>query len=241
MESNVLSRVIRDDPRFHSGGVNCWSALPGILSTISAYTSPHTVSVETGCGASTVLFASAGGQHTAISPDPREHQLVREYCERIGVDHSNVIFIAESSDEVLPGLFDGRVLDLAFIDGAHSFPYAIVDWHYITSSLKVGGRVLVDDVGIHAITPVFHFMKAEDWWTLESIPDDRAALFRLNSMPPEEGYTSQAFNRRMDYSFAPAGVRARLMAGEAATRARREAGRRLPWARDLWRARSGRA
>jgi precorrin-6B methylase 2 len=238
--SGIVEQIIRDDPRFHSGGVNCWSALPDILNVLSRHATSSTTSVETGCGASTVVFAAAGGQHTAISPDPREHQLVREYCERTGIDHSNVTFIAKSSDEVLPGMFEGRVLDFAFIDGAHSFPYAIIDWHYITEALKVGGKVLVDDVAIHAITPLFHFMKAEDWWRLESIPDDRAALFVLDELPPEEGYTSQHFNRRMDYSFAPATMRTRLVASSVALRARREAARRLPWARDMWHARQGR-
>jgi hypothetical protein len=237
--SHVVQQIIRDDPRFHSGGVNCWSALPGILGVLSAHATSDTHSVETGCGASTVVFAAAGGRHTAISPDPREHQLVREYCEKIGVDHSGVTFIAESSDEVLPGMYDGRVLDFAFIDGAHSFPYAIIDWHYITSALKLHGKVLVDDIAIHAITPLYHFMDAEDWWRLESIPDDRAALFALDQLPPEEGYTTQRFNRHMDYSFAPPAMRARLVASDAGTRARREAGRRLPWAREMWQKRKG--
>jgi hypothetical protein len=136
-------------------------------------------------------------------------------------------------------MYDGRVLDFAFIDGAHSFPYAIIDWHYITSALKLHGKVLVDDIAIHAITPLYHFMDAEDWWRLESIPDDRAALFALDQLPPEEGYTTQRFNRHMDYSFAPPAMRARLVASDAGTRARREAGRRLPWAREMWQKRKG--
>lgn len=231
----VIDQIAIDKPAFHEGGTSRWSALPEILSTLERVAGPSTRSVETGCGASTVVFAATGGQHTVISPDSREHYLVKRYCDQIGVDYSNVTFIAKSSDNVLPQLVSGRSLDLVFIDGAHSFPYAIVDWHYLSLGLKLGGHMLVDDVAIPAVAPVFHFMKSDPGWQLESLPDDRAALFSLLREPLEDNYTLQPFNRRNDYSFAPLATRAKLVSASLARSSRRSVGRRFPALREAYR------
>ena len=71
-------------------------------------------------------------------------------------------------------------------------------------------------MAIPAIAPLYSFMNTEDWWHLDALPDQRAALFTLVEEPPPEDYTLQRFNRRMDYSFAPPLIRARLT-GQAAT------------------------
>ena len=101
---SVVERLVRERPRVHSGGASIWNALPEILTVLASSLDSSTRSIETGCGASTVIFAAAGGEHTTISPDARGHTLVKEYCERSGIDHSNVTFHAASSDVVLPGI-----------------------------------------------------------------------------------------------------------------------------------------
>jgi len=232
----VTQQLAADLPSFHQGGATRWSALPGILATLEQSVGPDVRSIETGCGASTVVFAAGGGRHTVISPDPREHDLVRAYCEEQGIDCSNVTFVADSSDRVLPELAVPGSLDVAFIDGAHSFPYAIVDWHYLSLALEVGGRMLVDDVAIPAITPLFHFMKSDAAWRYEELPDNRAALFvKLAEPAAVEDYTRQPYNRHSDFSFAPPLTRARLVGGSIATRSRRSVGRRFPALRTVYR------
>lgn len=232
----VTQQLSSDLPAFHQGGAAHWSALPGILAALEQSVGPAVRSVETGCGASTVVFAAGGGEHTVISPDGREHELVRAYCDEQGIGHSGVTFVADSSDRVLPRIATPDSLDLVFIDGAHSFPYAIVDWHYLSLALKVGGRMLVDDVAIPSITPLFHFMKSDAAWRFESLPDNRAALFTKLAEPDAvEDYTRQPYNRHSDFSFAPPLTRARLVGESIATRSRRSVGRRLPALRTVYR------
>jgi hypothetical protein len=235
--SDLVDKLIKEDPMFHVGGASRWNALPEILTTLAARVARGNRTVETGCGASTVIFANAGSDHTTISPDAREHELVRQYCERNGIDHTGVTFIDSSSDEVLPTLLESRVLDLAFIDGAHAFPFAILDWHYLSAHLKVGGTMVVDDIAIPAIAPLYRFMQAESWWRLDSRPDERAAMFTLVADPPPEDYTQQRFNDRFDYSFASPMTRLKLR-GEATVRlARRTVGNRFPKLREVYRSR----
>jgi hypothetical protein len=232
---DVVQHLLTDRPAFHMGGEAHWDALPGTLRWIRESVTDGSHTVETGVGASTVVFASCGAHHTAISPDPTEHQLVREYCERIGVDHSRVTFIAGLSDDVLPAtLGRERTLDTAFIDGAHSFPFPEVDWYYITRAMKVGGKLLLDDVPIPAVTPVFRHMSLEPNWRLDGIFDDRTAAFTMTAVPAPEMWTDQPFNRHYpDLSFVAIPRRWQLQAQYASVKLRRELGRRYPGLRRL--------
>lgn len=232
---DVVRRLMEDKPAFHMRGEARWDALPSTLRWISDTVAPDDCTIETGVGASTVVFASCGARHTAISPDPTEHELVREYCERAGIDHSKVTFVAGLSDDVLPAtLGRNRVLDAAFIDGAHSFPFPEVDWYYITRSMKAGGKLLLDDVPIPAVTPVFRHMRLEPNWRLDGIFDDRAAAFTLLEPPAPESWADQPFNDHYpDLSFVSLPRRMRLQAGYTAVRVRGSLARRYPRLRGL--------
>jgi hypothetical protein len=238
---DIVSRLLKDRPVFHSGGRRRWDSLPSTLDSIQRVVQEGDNCLETGCGASTVVFAAKGAYHTAISPDPEEHQRVLDYCSLVGVDTSRLSFIAGFSDLVLPYMCTDRVLDTAFIDGAHSFPFPAVDWHYVTRALKIGGRLLVDDIPIPAVAYVFRYMRSDPSWRLDEILDDRAACLTLVHEPAPEDWTLQAFNLRPDYSFACLPTRARLVARWEAARARRGLGDLFPPLRRAWRRLSGRA
>ena len=227
---DVVAMLERDQPRFHQQGAAQWDSLPETLRLIQRSTSDRAGStLETGCGASTVVFAASGSSHTAISPDPDEHRRVRDYCEQIGVDHSRLSFIVGLSDEVLPTLPAERTLDVAFIDGAHSFPYPAIDWYYVTRMLKIGGQLVFDDVPIPAVAPLFRHMMLEPNWRLDAILDNRAASFSLLAPPEPEEWSGQPFNRTYpDYSFVPLPQRSRLVVAHRLARLRSQLATRYP-------------
>ena len=231
----VVRRLLEDKPAFHLQGEARWDALPATLRWIHETVGAGDATIETGVGASTVVFASCGARHTAISPDPTEHQRVRDYCERIGIDHSQVSFMAGLSDDVLPAtLTRDRTLDAAFIDGAHSFPFPEVDWYYITRSMKVGGKLLLDDVPIPAVTPVFRHMRLEPNWRLDGIFDNRSAAFTLLAPPAPESWADQPFNDHYpDLSFMSLPRRMRLRADYTMGKVRGGVARRYPGLRRL--------
>lgn len=232
---DVIRRLMEDKPSFHLQGGARWDALPATLRWIQENVAIGDSTIETGVGASTVVFASRGARHVAVSPDATEHERVREYCERTGIDHSTVTFVAGLSDDVLPAtLGRERTLDAAFIDGAHSFPFPEVDWYYITRSLKVGGKILLDDVPIPAVTPVFRHMRLEPNWRLDGIFDDRAAAFTMLAPPAPESWPNQPFNDSYpDLSFVSLPRRMRLGAQYAIGDARASLARRFPGLRRL--------
>jgi hypothetical protein len=70
---DIVDRLLRDCPMFHSSGTKRWDAVPGTLRAIRQLVRDGDRTLETGCGASTVIFAAAqGAHHTAISPDAEE-------------------------------------------------------------------------------------------------------------------------------------------------------------------------
>lgn len=225
---DLVTRLAQDRPVFHAGGKRRWDALPETLSTIARVVTSGNRTIETGCGASTVLFAAGGAAHTCISPDADEHARVRAYCDRVGVDHRGVTFVVGLSDAVLPTICDKRQYDVVFIDGAHAFPYPAVDWHYLSRALKVGGLMLLDDIPIPAVAAVFRYVVTDPSWEVERVLDGRTASLRLLAEPAPEDWTLQAYNRWPDYSFAPPVQRLRLMASSEVQRLRRAVPRDHP-------------
>jgi predicted O-methyltransferase YrrM len=239
-ELDVVERLLTDRPTFHDSGTARWDALPATIRALRRLVQPSDVTFEVGAGVSTVVFAAAGAHHTAVSADPSEHRLIREYCRKIGVDDAHLEFLTGFTDDVLPRhLTRERTLDVAMVDGGHSFPLPIVDWHYVARALKVGGKLLLDDVPVPAVKPTFQHMNLESCWRLEGIYDNRAAVFTLLREPASgDDWLRQPFNCGYpDYSFASAPSRMWLRAGYRARPLRSAVGRRFPALRQFYKSR----
>ena len=151
-----------------------WPALEWLEDNVR----PGMTTLETGSGASTVVFAARGARHLAISPVADEHERIRAYCERHGFPTEHLRFIAESSHTALLNGWNAEPLDVVLIDGAHSFPFPVLDWMYTAPHLKVGGRVLVDDAYQPAVNVVTRYLRAAPAWELETVPGHRTPVFR---------------------------------------------------------------
>ncbi|SEI21825.1 hypothetical protein SAMN05216228_10832 [Rhizobium tibeticum] len=270
---SIVETLERDQPRFHWGGTQSWNAAPETLREIEGSVSKGMRTLETGCGASTIVFASKGAHHTVISPTHDEHKRVLSYLREIGIDNPHLEFAAGFSDDVLPRISnhperlaewdawfannlgvgatseissssdhvelwkDGaeRIFDYIFIDGAHSFPYPVIDWHYATRVLKVGGHLLLDDIPIPAVACVYRYMISDPSWRLINILDNRVAAFELVAEPAPEDYTLQRYNRRPDFGFLPLHQRSYMLIATEVRRMRRELGNRMPGLRQHWR------
>ena len=217
---DVVHRLMAEQPAFHRNGAACRGALPGARAFLAASVRDRDVTLEVGAGLSTVVFAAAGSRHTVISPDAAEHRLIRAYCDRAGIDHSGVRFIAGGSEDVLPGIFGhDRTLDLAWIDGAHSYPSPVTDWFYVTRALNTGATLVMDCIYVPSVGQAVRHMQLEPNWRLDTILDDRTAAFTMLAPPGQrDDWKRQPFNRAYpDFAFAG------LM--------------RRPWLRARWRAR----
>lgn len=122
---------------------------------------PESVTVETGGGFSTVVFSACAKTHYCVNPDITANRLIVEYLNRYGFAGDNIVFVPESSDRGLASIPRGVKVDVAFIDGNHSFPYPIIDWHFIDQMLVAGSLLIIDDSQINAVKVLLEILDME--------------------------------------------------------------------------------
>jgi hypothetical protein len=117
-----------------------------------------------------------------------------------------VTFHIGLSQEVLPGL-DPRPLDLVLIDGAHGFPYPILDWWFLAPRLRVGGLLIVDDAYLPPVGVLVDFLRAQAAWEVTARPGRRTVVFRkLAEAEPGADWSGEG---RMSFRYLPPLRRAR--------------------------------
>ena len=184
----ILDALLHERPHFHGwgsdpGSIN-YSLSGNVLEWMAGHIPPDGASLETGCGYSTLVFASMCATHTAVSLFTHEHQLVREWGSRHGLEMKNVTWIAGLSQETLPGLSSDPPLDMVLIDGDHAFPAPFMDWYWTADRLKVGGILIIDDIQLATgrVLRDFLDMERKRWESMEVI--DKTAIFKRISVDP---------------------------------------------------------
>ena len=125
------------------------------------------VTLETGCcfGVSGLwicdgLKKTGGSRHIIADPYQYEHWkgIGCNNLEEAGYG-SMVEFYGLPAHLALPKLEErGDRIDFAFIDGWHTFDYALVDFFFIDRLLRVGGVVAVDDANFASVRKVCRYI-----------------------------------------------------------------------------------
>lgn len=191
---DTISRIVTDVPKFHCNGETSWAVNENVLREIQVHVGTKSSTLETGCGASTVLFAALGCDHICITPSRDEADRVVSYARRIGISSDKVTFMIGSSDQVLPSMSMTEHLDMALIDGAHRFPYPVLDFHYVERRLKIGAVLVVDDVQIRAVAMLDEFLNMEDEWDRVSLVQQTAFYRKLAEPQRERDWCDQRLN-----------------------------------------------
>ena len=127
-KSEVLARLGQDNPLFHYMGDDevrratpagytlgvgevSFGVGPNVLRWIADRLTGDMITFETGAGLSTVLFATLARHHYCCTAARREADKIRDYLERIAPE--KVTFILGSTDDTLPRLQIGKILDFA--------------------------------------------------------------------------------------------------------------------------------
>lgn len=106
--------------------------------------------VETGCGLSTITMLANKCTVYTVDLDASLFDRVSDYCRAHEIDMASLwMATAGKSEHLLPDLLERRgpeFFDGAIIDGAHGLPGCMIDLHFIAQLLKIGGKMVVDDV-----------------------------------------------------------------------------------------------
>jgi hypothetical protein len=177
IDTPLTDRLRADPPLTHGDDRYLGLAWPA-LEWLERNVQPGMTTLETGSGASTIVFAARGASHTAISPVPDEHARIARWCATHDVSADGVRFIAASSHTALLQDWTPEPLDIVLVDGAHSFPFPVLDWMYTAEHLRVGGRMLIDDAYQPAVNVLSRYLRAHPSWELEVVPGHRTPVFR---------------------------------------------------------------
>jgi predicted O-methyltransferase YrrM len=175
----TLQLLLQNSPRLHedpSGKLTSWQISDAVLNFLNKHVDSNSVTLETGAGLSTVLFAMKSASHTCIVPDLKLIRRIQSYCNDNQISCNNIAFKAGISEQILPSLELGN-LDLVLIDGRHAFPTPFIDWYYTCEKLKVGGMMIVDDTQIWTGAILKKFLLSEPEWKLTADLSYKTAIF----------------------------------------------------------------
>src|SRR5919204_1292798 len=195
-------------PGLHGAGDEYWGLAWTALAWLEENVSAGMATLETGSGSSTIVFAAAGAAHEAVTPDAAEEERIRRECERRGIDSSSVRFRIGLSHEVLPRL-EPRPLDLVLLDGAHGFPYPVLDWWYVAPHVRVGGLVLLDDAYMPPVRVLIDALRDQPAWEVAAAIGHRTVAVRkvAEELPPWDWH-GERLGGRMSFGYLPPARRA---------------------------------
>ena len=194
MPRSLVAELRAQPPGLHAGGAEYWGIAWAALEWLEREVRPGMATLETGSGSSTLVFAAGGAD---------EEERFRAECERRGIDCSRVTFRIGFSHEVLPQL-DARPLELVLVDGAHGFPYPILDWWFLAGRLQVGGRMLLDDAYMPPVRTLLDALRAQPQWQLEEPASFRTAVVRkVAEGGPSFDWEGERIGGGMSFGYLP--------------------------------------
>jgi hypothetical protein len=208
VERSLTDELRSLPPGLHGEGNEFWGLAWPALRWLEREIHPGMATLETGAGSSTLAFAAGGAEHIAVTPDASEEERIRAQADRLGIDHSKVRFEIGPSHEVLPRLA-ARPLDLVLIDGAHGFPYPMLDWWFTAEQLKVGGRMLLDDAYMPPVAALVDALRAQPGWEVAENAGYRTVVVRKTAGSiPHWDWEGERIGGRMNFRYLPVRERA---------------------------------
>jgi predicted O-methyltransferase YrrM len=203
-----LTDELRTAPPTLHGQAEFWGLAWEALDFIERTVQPGMATLETGAGASTIVFAARGAEHEALTPSEEEAERITAECARRGIPTDRLRFRIGSSPDVLR-TWQGRPLDVVLVDGAHAFPYPTLDWWFLAPHVKVGGLMLLDDAYMPPVAAVVDHLRGSAAWALERPASFRTAVARkLAQEVPEPEWKGERIGGRMSFRYLPPGRRA---------------------------------
>ena len=196
--SMFYKSLLIEQPKFHNDGRGnpiSWNTNDRLLNFLDVYLQPGMHTLETGSGYSTVLFIGKKCVHTAVTPAQIEFNRISNYCKEHNLPLDHVRFIARDSADHLP-LLNENNLDVLFIDGAHRFPFPIIDWFYGSKLLKEGGITIVDDTDIISCLILRGFLVQDDHWETVLIKKDFSVFRKLAGHDYPGDWPGQIFSKK---------------------------------------------
>ena len=194
MNEQLLNRIQELNRTTFSDGTVVNEVLDELIVCAARTALQHTV--ETGCGRTTLLLSHLSGDHLVFSLHGNNIDGVREHGDLLRKETTR--FIEGPSLQHLPTFHFEHPLDLAFLDGAHGFPFPFVEYYFIYPHLREGAILVVDDLRIPTVYQLFDILRHDAMYELEKVVSGNTAFFRRTDAPTanpfRECWQQQGYN-----------------------------------------------
>lgn len=200
----IFNQIKNDRPPIHvkqDGSYRCVGLNSDALDFLFSTLKPGMATLETGCGLSTLLFALAGCNHTAIVPNIIHIKETQKNAENYHIKLDNTAFVEKRSEFYLPGWSSDNKLDVILIDGGHAFPLPMIDWFYTQKHLNKMGLLILDDIGLKSVNVLFEFLNKQPQWQIIHLVHKTAFFRKLSEQSNEDEWDywkQQPFNQSLD-------------------------------------------
>jgi hypothetical protein len=193
--NDIFTAVKHAAPSLHKAGTFSEKQFDALLEHLSRRNIVN--SIETGSGASTLLFSHLSQHHTVFALDDGNGSICNIQQSTL-LRGENVTFVEGPTQKTLPAYQFEERLEVALIDGPHGYPFPDLEYYYIYPHLRNGALLIVDDIHIRSIYNLFNFLKADKMFYLEQVVKTTAFFTRTDALtfdPLGDGWWDQGYNQ----------------------------------------------
>ena len=198
----ICRRIAEVAPGLHSAGTFSPRTLDAIAQ--AARNRPIRNSVETGSGASTLLFSHLSSHHTVFASDGGSGSITN--VRRSPLLRQNVVtFVEGPTQATLPRHRFTDKLQLVLIDGPHAYPFPDLEYYFLYPHLEAGALLILDDIHIPTVHNLFQFLRQDAMFELDEVVQTTAFFTRTNAPvfdPLGDGWWQQNYNSRPLFRYA---------------------------------------
>lgn len=173
-----------------------------ILKELQIYIPSGGVSVETGCGKSTILFSNLSSSHTVFAYDDRNcgnKSSVNYFMDCPYTWHDNIEVVYGATQRTLPTYKFSQKIDCVLIDGPHGYPFSEIEYYFLYPHIANGGLLIIDDINIPTVNHVWQILKEDDMFEEVCVIEEKTGILRRTDSkmfdPFGDSWWEQKYNR----------------------------------------------
>ncbi len=192
----IRRRIAEVGPGLHSAGT--FSARTFQAIARAAHKRQIHNSVETGSGASTLLFSHLSEHHTVFALDAGSGSITN--VRRSPLLRQDVVtFVEGPTQATLPQYRFTEKLQLVLMDGPHGYPFPDLEYYFLYPHLDTGALLILDDIHIPTVHGLFRFLRRDAMFELDEVVQTSAFFTRTSAPtfdPFGDGWWQQNYNAR---------------------------------------------
>ncbi len=201
LSHDLLAEILALSRTLHRSGSMSPATLIKLAQHLQARDVQH--SVETGAGASTLVFSHLSRSHTVFALNSDES--ITMVLRSPSLNRQVTTFVEGPTQKTLPAHSFRSPLQAVLLDGPHAYPFPDLEYFYLYPRIELDGLLVIDDIHIPSIQNLFQVVAHDDMFRLLEVCGKTAFLRRTDAPlfdPWGDNWWLQGFNRRTIWKYS---------------------------------------